>query len=147
MRHGSELAQLPEQQMFKNLDFDRFKHLYAFDPAMPPEHLASESPLSPLFNADMLAEDCWEWKRILRMPTGQERTNLCCPEDVVCRVCDRTQTPRILCPACEVPICRGCHHHVKDKCVPPAALSNGMWVGEPPQEYYTRMEIKSRLVM
>ena len=40
-----------------------------------------------------------------------------------------------------MPACRVCYKDVQAKRVPAQALANGMWVGEPPKEYYSRMTI------
>ena len=67
---------------------------------------------------------------------------MCCPEDIRCKSCSREVTPRTLCLDCNIPICRVCHKSVQSKRLPAQALANGMWIGEPHSEYYTRMNIK-----
>ena len=106
-----------------NFGMDTFKKRYAED--------RPGNGVNPFQNATDFDEDNYEWQRVLRLPDGESKRILCCPEDVtpgpVCR-----HAQHGLCRNCQVPICTDCWWKSKSEKYNhriPMALSNDNFIG------------------
>jgi hypothetical protein len=84
----------------------------------------------PLVDHPELAEDCWEWRRMLQGTRFNRQVILCCPEDVQCH---QSHTDGVLCERCSFPLCFKCFRTSRLKDVYlvgiPEALSNDNFWG------------------
>ncbi len=75
-----------------------------------------------------LAEDCWEWRRVLRYENALEVPVLCCPEDV--RSCEAgTHEPHVICGQCAAPLCKKCGLRMLRQSPIPMAMANYNFIG------------------
>ncbi|CAK9031745.1 unnamed protein product [Durusdinium trenchii] len=82
-----------------------------------------------------------EWTRALPTDLFDGRSIICCPEDIRCKECIRSQSSAFnpLCPQCELPLCRSCLVRMQQTDHPgiPQALANDNWYGYPLELLYT----------
>ena len=131
---GAEFARLSPEQLYKNFSMVRFRELYAFPPSHPPEACIGSHSASPLHDVPELAEENWEWRRLLQVPGLTEQVMICCPEDVERSKACRYHADHIICEHCNVPICASCWEPLQDPHSRgiPMAVANDNWVGYVP---------------
>ena len=76
----------------------------------------------------MLAEGCWEWRRILRYANNVEVPVLCCPSDVIS--CQTGLHERhVMCGECIAPLCKKCGSRLLLAQSIPMAIANHNFIG------------------
>ena len=83
-------------------------------------------PDQPLSMACDLAENCWEWRQILRYENGIEIPVLCCPEDV--KHC-KDHESHVICKSCTLPLCHRCALLLRRQEQIPMAIANHNFIG------------------
>ena len=114
------LRNLSSKSLRLNLDFAHFHTRYATS--------------GPLAGAQGLQG--WEWRRVLHLPGRKPLEILCCPEDIYCNT---EHEPHIVCPKCQVPLCRDCRITMASPdptCAVPMALANDNWYDYAPELIY-----------
>ena len=114
------LCDLSPTSLRLNLDFACFRARYA-----------SSGPL-----AGVPGLEGWEWRRVLQCPGRDPTILICCPEDVYC---NSKHAAHILCPGCQIPICRDCRITMTSgvsACAVPMALANDNWYDYAPAIIY-----------
>ena len=114
---GADFGRLPPGQIFKNFSMARFSELYAFPPSQPPEGCGGAHSTSPLHGVPDLADDNWEWRRLLQVPGLEEQVIICCPEDVTRSEACGDHAAHIICQHCCLPVCSGCWGHLQNHLV------------------------------
>ena len=103
-----------------NWDFQKYRQRYVIPGGTS----------NPLHNHPELADNCWNWRRVLPASgVHPQRVILCCPEDIRCA--RQHQRAHVLCDQCEIPLCRSCFFtsQQRDAYGIPEAMANDNFSG------------------